>query len=88
MEFTGRFPPRPCPLQTTHVLSQPRRRHRILSKFSGIDSKKPNLRKDFRSKTINFSYSPAISRANSSLTGKTDKKQAASSSAFVVSNLS
>jgi hypothetical protein len=48
----------------------------------------PNLRKDFGSKTISFSYSPAISGANSSLTGETDKKQAASSSAFVVSNLS
>ncbi|KAA8531664.1 hypothetical protein F0562_006619 [Nyssa sinensis] len=46
-------------------------------------------RKDSTSKTINFSYSPAISAANSfmsSLTGDTDSKQPSSS--FQITNLS
>nr|GMD55274.1 probable WRKY transcription factor 7 [Ipomoea batatas] len=43
-------------------------------------------------KTISFSYSPEVSRANSfnisSLTGETESKQASSSSAFQITNLS
>lgn len=49
-------------------------------------------RKDSMSKTISFSYSPAISRANSfmsSLTGETDSKQQPSStSSFQIGNIS
>lgn len=49
-------------------------------------------RKDSVSKTISFSYSPAISRANSfisSLTGDTDiKQQVSSSSGFQIGNMS
>lgn len=49
-------------------------------------------RKDSMSKTISFSYSPAISRANSfmsSLTGETDsKQQPSSSSSFQIGNIS
>ncbi|KAA8547137.1 hypothetical protein F0562_003566 [Nyssa sinensis] len=79
----------PTPIQQVphHHLHhiQPQHDHVMVMKNGVIE------RKDLASKTINFSYSPAISGANSfisSLTGDTDSKQPSSSSAFQITNLS
>ncbi|KAA8547144.1 hypothetical protein F0562_003590 [Nyssa sinensis] len=79
----------PTPIQQVphHHLHhiQPQHDHVMVMKNVVIE------RKDLASKTINFSYSPAISGLNSfmsSLTGDTDSKQPSSSSAFQVTNLS
>ncbi|KAL6993791.1 WRKY transcription factor [Sarracenia purpurea var. burkii] len=76
----------PHPHPHRHLL-QSQAAHDHVAKNGVVD------RKDPASKTINFSYSPAISAANSfmsSLTGDTDSKQQqpSSSSAFHISNLS
>ncbi|CAA3028769.1 probable WRKY transcription factor 7 [Olea europaea subsp. europaea] len=75
----------PTPIQQVPALDYPYNHHQV-----GIPIVKENM-KEFGSKTISFSYSPVISRANSfisSLTGDTDSKQLSSSSAFQISNLS
>lgn len=75
----------PTPIQQVPASDFPYNHHQV-----GIPIVKENM-KEFGSKTITFSYSPVISRANSfisSLTGDTDSKQLSSSSAFQISNLS
>ncbi|CAK9157415.1 unnamed protein product [Ilex paraguariensis] len=79
-----------CPTPIQQVLPvhyhQPQPENQVVIPRNGVME-----RKDSVSKTISFSYTPAISRANSfmsSLTGETDSKQHSSSSAFQIANLS
>ncbi|KAL2455815.1 putative WRKY transcription factor 7 [Abeliophyllum distichum] len=75
----------PTPIQQVPPLDYPYNHHQV-----GVPIVIENM-KELGSKTISFSYSPVISRANSfisSLTGDTDSKQPSSSSAFQISNLS
>lgn len=65
--------------------------NQIDSGFSEIPKSEVVDRKEPTSRSISFSYSPAISHASSfmsSLTGETESKQLSSSSAFQISNLS